>query len=77
MDIEELQNKVLELNDEINTLTDDKEALLNQVKELQSKIQKLQQTNQELFIRCTNPKAEEPEVKTKSIEELSKLLRRN
>lgn len=77
MDIEELQNKVLELNDQINTLTDEKETLQNQVNELQSKIQKLQHTNQELFIRCTNPKAQESEPKTKSIEELSKLLRRN
>lgn len=76
MDIEELQNKVLELNDQVNMLTDEKTTLENLVEELKSKIQKLQSTNQELFIRCTNPKAQEPEPKTKSIEELSQLLRR-
>ena len=76
MEIEELQQQILSLNDTIATLTSEKDGLTTSLNEANERIKKLQQTNQELFIRCTSPAGEPPKKTYKSIEEISKEMRK-
>ena len=67
MNVEELQEKVLQLEEQLKTLTQDNENYLNQMNDKDNRIKELEEYNQKLFLRATSSiKEEKPKEEFKS-----------
>ena len=67
MNVEELQEKVLQLEEQLKTLTQDNENYLNQMNDKDNRIKELEEYNQKLFLRATSSiKEEKPKEDFKS-----------
>ena len=77
MNVEELQEKVLQLEEQLKTLTQDNENYLNQMNDKDNRIKELEEYNQKLFLRATSSvKEEKPkeEFKSKLLGDYASLL---
>ena len=77
MNVEELQEKVLQLEEQIKSLTHDNENYLNQMNDKDNRIKELEEYNQKLFLRATSSiKEEKPkeEFKSKLLGDYAQLL---
>ena len=77
MNVEELQEKVLQLEEQLKSLTQDNENYLNQMNDKDNRIKELEEYNQKLFLRATSSiKEEKPkeEFKSKLLGDYAKLL---
>ena len=77
MNVEELQEKVLQLEEQLKTLTQDNENYLNQMNDKDNRIKELEEYNQKLFLRATSSiKEEKPkeEFKSKLLGDYANLL---
>ena len=77
MNVEELQEKVLQLEEQLKSLTQDNENYLNQMNDKDNRIKELEEYNQKLFLRATSSvKEEKPkeEFKSKLLGEYANLL---
>ena len=59
MNVEELQEKVLQLEEQLKSLTQDNENYLNQMNDKDNRIKELEEYNQKLFLRATSSIKEE------------------
>jgi len=67
MNVEELQEKVLHLEEQLKSLTQDNENYLNQMNDKDNRIKELEEYNQKLFLRATSSiKEEKPKEDFKS-----------
>jgi len=67
MNVEELQEKVLQLEEQLKSLTQDNENYLNQMNDKDNRIKELEEYNQKLFLRATSSiKEEKPKEDFKS-----------
>ena len=67
MNVEELQEKVLQLEEQLKSLTQDNENYLNQMNDKDNRIKELEEYNQKLFLRATSSiKEEKPKENFKS-----------
>ena len=67
MNVEELQEKVLQLEEQLKSLTLDNESYLNQMNDKDNRIKELEEYNQKLFLRATSSiKEEKPKEDFKS-----------
>ena len=67
MNVEELQEKVLQLEEQLKSLTQDNENYLNQMNDKDNRIKELEEYNQKLFLRATSSiKEEKPKEEFKS-----------
>ena len=77
MNVEELQEKVLQLEEHLKSLTQDNENYLNQMNDKDNRIKELEEYNQKLFLRATSSvKEEKPkeEFKSKLLGDYAQLL---
>ena len=77
MNVEELQEKVLQLEEQLKSLTQDNENYLNQMNDKDNRIKELEEYNQKLFLRATSSiKEEKPkeEFKSKLLGDYANLL---
>ena len=77
MNIEELQEKILQLEEQLKSLTQDNENYINQMNEKDNRIKELEEYNQKLFLRATSSiKEEKPkeEFKSKLLGDYANLL---
>ena len=77
MNVEELQEKVLQLEEQLKSLTQDNENYLNQMNDKDNRIKELEEYNQKLFLRATSSiKEEKPkeEFKSKLLGDYASLL---
>ena len=77
MNVEELQEKVLQLEEQLKSLTQDNENYLNQMNDKDIRIKELEEYNQKLFLRATSSiKEEKPkeEFKSKLLGDYANLL---
>ena len=77
MNVEELQEKVLHLEEQLKSLTQDNENYLNQMNDKDNRIKELEEYNQKLFLRATSSiKEEKPkeEFNSKLLGDYAKLL---
>ena len=67
MNVEELQEKVLQLEEQLKSLTQDNENYINQMNDKDNRIKELEEYNQKLFLRATSSiKEEKPKENFKS-----------
>ena len=67
MNVEELQEKVLQLEEQLKSLTQDNENYVNQMNDKDNRIKELEEYNQKLFLRATSSiKEEKPKEDFKS-----------
>ena len=67
MNVEELQEKVLQLEEQLKALTQDNENYVNQMNDKDNRIKELEEYNQKLFLRATSSiKDEKPKEDFKS-----------
>ena len=67
MNVEELQEKVLQLEEQLKSLTQDNENYINQMNDKDNRIKELEEYNQKLFLRATSSiKEEKPKEDFKS-----------
>lgn len=67
MNVEELQEKLLQLEEQLKSLTQDNENYLNQMNDKDNRIKELEEYNQKLFLRATSSiKEEKPKENFKS-----------
>ena len=77
MNVEELQEKVLQLEEQLKSLTQDNENYLNHMNDKDIRIKELEEYNQKLFLRATSSiKEEKPkeEFKSKLLGDYANLL---
>ena len=77
MNVEELQEKVLQLEEQLKSLTQDNENYINQMNDKDNRIKELEEYNQKLFLRATSSvKEEKPkeEFKSKLLGDYAQLL---
>ena len=77
MNVEELQEKVLQLEEQLKSLTQDNENYINQMNDKDNRIKELEEYNQKLFLRATSSiKEEKPkeEFKSKLLGDYANLL---
>jgi len=77
MNVEELQEKVLQLEEQLKSLTQDNENYLTQMNDKDNRIKELEEYNQKLFLRATSSiKEEKPkeEFNSKLLGDYAKLL---
>ena len=77
MNVEELQEKVLQLEEQLKSLTQDNENYLNQMNDKDNRIKELEEYNQKLFLRATSSiKEDKPkeEFKSKLLGDYANLL---
>ena len=77
MNVEELQEKLLLLEEQLKSLTQDNENYINQMNDKDNRIKELEEYNQKLFLRATSSiKEEKPkeEFKSKLLGEYANLL---
>lgn len=67
MNVEELQEKVLQLEEQLKSLTQDNENYISQMNDKDNRIKELEEYNQKLFLRATSSiKEEKPKEDFKS-----------
>lgn len=59
MNVEELQEKVLQLEEQLKSLTQDNENYITQMNDKDNRIKELEEYNQKLFLRATSSIKEE------------------
>ena len=77
MNVEELQEKVLQLKEQLKSLTQDNENYINQMNDKDNRIKELEEYNQKLFLRATSSiKEEKPkeDFKSRLLGEYAELL---
>ena len=77
MNVEELQEKVLQLEEQLKALTQDNENYVNQMNDKDNRIKELEEYNQKLFLRATSSVKEEKtkeEFKSKLLGDYANLL---